>query len=114
MSKTEFTFKVSGDTTIGKLVTSQKHPAATLELKDGTVTLNSREYLSSEPVSQVIVQGVKRGAILNITVERTERQVLTVTVDEHKVVSHLNWPSYRGEPMSFTFKRGQKPSELAE
>lgn len=114
MGKNDFTFKPHGSGIIGKLVTSQPHPAATIELKDGVITLHSREYLHSEPVSQVIVEGVKKGASLNITVELTERRLLTVTVDDHKAEVQLNWPSYRGETISYTAGRRKATVELVE
>lgn len=113
MSKTfdpiEFTHKVTGNGTIGKLITSQKDPAATIELKDGVVTLNSREYLFGEPVSQVIAEGVKKGESLDITVDLSSRCLLTVAVNKKTAEAQLNWPSYRGEAVSF--KQGQKAAE---
>ncbi|UIS24688.1 hypothetical protein S21ZY_126 [Pseudomonas phage ZY21] len=113
MSKTfdpiEFTHKVTGNGTIGKLITSQEHPAATIELKDGVLTLNSREYIASNPVSQVIAEGVKKGDNLDVTVDLTSRCLLTVTVNKKSAEHQLNWPSYRGEAVSF--KQGQKNPE---
>lgn len=113
MSKTfdpiEFTHKVTGNGTIGKLITSQTEPAATIELKDGVVTLNSREYIASKPVTQVIAEGIKKGESLDITVDLTSRCLLTVSVNKKSVSHQLNWPSYRGEAVSF--KQGQKSPE---
>lgn len=113
MSKTfepiEFTFKASGNATIGKLITSHTEPAATIVLKDGVVTLNTREYLKSELVSQVIAEGVKKGESLDITVDLTSRCLLTVSVNKKSGSVQLNWPSYRGEAVSF--KQGQKAPE---
>lgn len=113
MSKTfdpiEFTHKVTGNGTIGKLITSHTDAAATIELKDGVVTLNSREYLKSAPVSQVIAEGVKKGESLDITIDLTSRCLLTVTVNKKSAEHQLNWASYRGEAVSF--KHGQKNPE---
>lgn len=113
MSKTfepiEFTFKASGNATIGKLITSHTEPAATIVLKDGVVTLNSREYLKSELVSQVIAEGVKKDESLDITVDLSSRCLLTVAVNKKTAEAQLNWPSYRGEAVSF--KQGQKAAE---
>lgn len=105
----EITHKVTGGGTIAKVVTSQEQPAATIELKDGVLTLNTREYMASEPVSQIILEDVKKGDELKITVEMTARCVLTVKVNKTTVEAHLNWPSYRGEAISF--KQGQKTAE---
>ena len=112
MSKTEFTFKATGNATIGKLLTSAGHPAATIELKEGVITLNSREYLATAPVTQVIAKGVKKGSSLDITVEITDRCLLTVTVNDNAAKHQLNWPSYRGEAL--LFKQGRKNPEPVE
>lgn len=113
MSKTfepiEFTFKATGNATIGKLLTSAEHPAATIVLQDGVVTLNSREYMTTAPVTQVIAEGVKKGESLDITIDLTSRCLLTVTVDKKSVKHQLNWASYRGE--SVTFKQSHKNPE---
>lgn len=109
----QFTVKASNGDTLLKLRTHGNVDAVTIVLKDGKITLNSREYLRSDFESQVIAEGIKKGDDLDITFDLTPRYVLTITINGKVTVVELNWSSYRGEIVEFHKLKQKQTKEEA-
>lgn len=107
-----FTYKAASNAIVGRILLANKQLVAQIELKDGQVLLQTREYQNSNLVSQAIYLGVEKGQELDIIIGLSSRGLLIVEVNNEVSVSQLNWPSYRGEQM--TFKAGKTKAEPVE
>lgn len=109
----QFTVKASSGDTLLKLRTHSNVDAVTVVLKDGKITLNSREYLRSEFESRIVAEGIKKGDELDITFDLTPRYLLTLTVNGQVTAVQLNWASYRGEVVEFHKLKQKQAKEEA-
>lgn len=105
MSKTpalaEFVYTVEGNGVICQLKAKDFPASAVLEIKGGEVLLHTREYIKADEEIETILTDVKEGADLKVSLDFSDRALLTVKVNTKTVTKQLNWASYRNDVLEF-------------